>query len=954
MAKLDLSSREAALVGGIGGPSLTPGSIEQSLLWRRVDKGQMPPSGPLSKEEKLALRSWIEAGAPWPGTLVERRAGLDWWSLQPLQAADAPEASEGWSGSDIDRWVFAGLKKAGLKPSPRADKRTLIRRLYFDLTGLPPEPEAVKAFLEDRSERAYEKLADRLLASPQYGEHWARHWLDLARYSESEGFERDQLRENVWKYRDYVIRALNGNMPYAQFARDQIAGDVVDEPTHESMLATGFLTMGPTDAIGLTSSVDTERESVREDMLEEMLGVVGQSFLGMTVNCARCHDHKFDPISQREYYRLHSALAGVWPSIGRNPDSIDPDPSSLPLQTPRERRDYEARIEPVRLRMQALEDRIAAIYREARPKAGGLNAPTPYARWTFDTDARSDGGGPHARMSAKARLDAGAFAPVGGAETASATTTPLPKEIREKTLEVWVRVNGKPTKAITLFEIRNRSGFRGASNDGIRFTGDERKQWENFSVGRFRSAELNGPAEDSPAGSLIQVAIVYREDDRIQLFRNGRPYGDAYLPEPGAAAARLQTYFAGDAFVRFTASEELHIEEARLYDRALSASELAVSFQMGAISFSPDTLRSRMDAARRAELEGAEALLAEQRKSLAEVPAPEQAWIAAVRPAAPSRVLRRGDVRSKGDIVAPGGIAAIRGPAANFALAADAPDAAKRRALADWISSESNPLFWRVIVNRVWHHHFGAGLVENPNDFGYNGGLPSHPELLDYLAIKFRAGGGHLKELHREIVLSEAYRQASSFNAEAAKVDAGNRLLWRFSPRRLSGEAVRDAMLSVSGRLNLKMYGKSFQPFTADNTKGSYRTYRPAESDDAEHRRRSIYRMSVITAGHPMLEAFDCPLPAVKTPKRASTTTALQALSLMNNEFVQRQAQAMAARVRQETVAAKAGIERAFQLAIGRPPNLAEAADSDTLVRKHGLEALCWGLMNTSEFLYVE
>jgi hypothetical protein len=953
MAKLDLTQRETAIQGGMRGAALKPADVAGSLLWQRIDKGEMPPSAPLPVEERRTLREWIEAGAPWSAPIVEKRAGTDWWSLQPLRSSTAPEAPARWARSSIDRWVYAGLRKAGLSPSPAAGRRTLIRRLSFDLLGLPPDPAAVDAFVADTRADAYERLVDQLLASPHYGERWARHWLDLARYAESEGFERDQLRENVWKYRDYVIRSLNDDKPYAYFAREQIAGDVLEKPTHESMLATALLTMGPTDAVGLTSAVDSEREAVREDMLEEMLGVVGQTFLGLTVNCARCHDHKFDPIPQREYYRMRSALSAVWPSIGRGPDTIDPNPSSLPLLTPEERRAREGKVKPIEAHIAEWERTIAEAYRAARP-APDPSAPRPYARWTFDVDARNDSAGLQGRLTANTRIEGGVLAPGEKVESIALTTSPLEKEIREKTLEAWIRVKKQPSKAVVVFELRNRSGFRGASVDGLQYVAGKNRQWENTSIGRFRTADVNGAPEDTAEGGLLHMAIVYSADDRIQIYRNGKPYGAAYLPEQGTASAKLQTYFPGDAVARFTANAELQVEEARLYDRALTAAEMAASFSQGVANYPADVLRARMKEAQRGALASAEEALKQQRKLLAAIPVPEPAWIASVRPVAPTHVLGRGDVNKKGDVVTPGGVSAVKGVAADFGLAPDASDTDKRRKLAEWITAENNPLFWRVIVNRVWHHHFGAGLVENPNDFGYNGGQPSHPELLDWLAMEFRAGGGRLKALHKMILMSEAYQQSSAFNADAARKDADNRLLWRFTPRRVQGEVVRDSMLSVSGQLNPLMFGKGFQPFKIADTKGSYRAYHLNESSEPGQLRRTIYRMNVITAGSPMLEALDCPLPAVKMPKRAATTTALQALSLMNNGFVNQQAKAFAARLRQDSGAAEAQINRAFALALGRKPQAWEMKASAKLVEESGLETLCWGLLNTSEFIYVE
>jgi len=907
----------------------TRGVVPLRLLLERVDKGQMPPSGPLSADEKATLRAWIDAGAPWTSVIAERRAGTDWWSLQPLRSEVAP---------GIDRWIDAGLKKAGLRSTPRADRRKLIRRLSFDLLGLPPTPEAVEAFVRDRRPDAWERLIDGMLASPHYGERWARHWLDVARYAESEGFERDSLREHVWKYRDYVIKSLNEDKPYAQFAREQIAGDALPDATHDSMIATALLTMGPTDAVGLTSAVESEREAVREDMLEESLSVVSQTFLGLTVNCARCHDHKFDPIPQRDYYRMRSALASVWPPIGVDDSHIDVQPNTLPLLTASERREREKTLEPIRNRIRELEERIARAYRAVRPETEPA-IPAPFARWTFDVDARDEIGTMHG--------------PEPRPEAGTISTAPLTKEIREKTLEAWVRVLKAPERSTVLFQLRNLSGYRGASVDGIEWLGGKAKRWENTSIGRFRSAEIKGAAaEDTPAGGRIHIAIVYRGDDSIQIYRNGAPYGEAYVPERGTPAAHLQTYFPGDAIARFNSTAELLLEEARLYDRALTDAQMAASFAQGVANYGREELRARM--ADVTELFSLEAALSEERAKRAAIATPEAGWFAAVRPAAPTRLLGRGDVTKKGEVVAPGGVAAIKGLRADFDLHADAADGDKRRKLADWITSNDNPLFWRVMVNRVWHHHFGGGLVENPNDFGYNGGLPSHPELLDWLAVEFRSSGGSLKTLHKTILLSEAYQRASTFDAAAAAKDADNRLLWRFTPRRLQGEAVRDAMLAVSGALNPKLHGASFKPFVTSNTNGSFRIYRLQEKCDEEQNRRTIYRASVATAGSPMLEALDCPLPAVKMPKRAATTTALQALSLMNSGFVQEQAKTFAARLAREASGIDAQVNLAFAIALGRAPQDWETRESAALAREHGLQTLCWGLLNMSEFLYVE
>lgn len=956
---LDLSGRASALQGGAKGPALKPGYPAESLLLNRVSKDEMPPAAPLPAAEKDVLRRWVESGAPWQEVIEERRAGPDWWALQPVKIRQPPSPQgieEAWNGNVIDRWIYAKLREKELEPSPPADKRTLIRRVYFDLLGLPPNPEEIQAFLADHSPDAYERLIDRLLNSPHYGERWARHWLDVVRFAESEGFERDWLRDHAWAYRDYVIRSFNQDKPYTQFMKEQIAGDVLEPVTHEGIIATSFLTLGPFDAVGLTSAVAQERAAVREDQLEEMLGVVGQTFLGLTVNCARCHDHKFDPIPQRDYYRLKSIFEAVWqPTDG---DALKAD--GRPLLTPAEVTARREGMEPVEKRIAALEESLGGIYRAARrklledrgfPKASGV--PGPVAQWTFDADARDDFGVLHAHGKETAETE-GRLHPASGSEAITLATPPLPFDIREKTLEAWVYVQRLPEKPATVLRILNRSGYRGAAVDGIQYVAGKSKQWENLSTVRFRTEEVAGVPEDTAPGGRIHIAIVYAGDDTIQLYRNGQPYGRAYKPDIGLSAGRLQTYGKGDAVVELTGSPDLELEEARLYKVALTPAQIAAVFSAGVSSLTSADLMTAMDAGQERQRKQLREELDLARNELKSIPEPQKVFAATIHKPEPTHVLLRGDVNRKGDLVTPGGPSCIAALPSDFGLSSDAPESERRRKFAEWLASPDNPLPARVMVNRIWHHHFGGGLAENPNDFGYNGGHPSHPELLDWLAGEFVRQGWSVKKVHKMILTSQAYRQSARFNAKAAEFDAGNRLLWRYSPRRLEGETVRDAMLSISGKLNAAMYGPSFRNFQIVKNTGSYHSYQPVDSDDPEQQRRTIYRMNVNSGGDPMLEALDCPVPSVKTPKRSSTTTALQALSLMNNAFVERQASACAERVSREAPDVEARVERAFWLSLGRPPEPDELAQSIALANQQGMKTLCWGLLNTSEFLYVE
>ena len=878
-AALDFSTRESTLRAGL------------PRILRRVQLGQMPPDGAIPTAEQETLAKWIDAGAPW--------TQQKWWSLQPLHS----------SPRTIDELIAAKLRDNGLDMSPPADRRTLIRRATFDLTGLPPTPEDIATFVSDENPNAYESLIDRLLASPRYGERWARHWLDVVRFTESEGFERDEPRDHAWPYRDYVIRSLNQDKPYIDFVREQIAGDILQPSNRDAVIATGMLVFGPTDAVGLTSAVEREREAVREDQLEEMAGVVSQTFLGLTVNCARCHDHKFDPIPQRDYFAFKAALSGVWQPFA-DPASTELFPDGRVLDE-----SHNSKVAALTAKIRQVETQIANLHRRS---SNWMNA-KPLAQWTFDVDAHDQLGSLHASTGLKTRLAGGRLA------AGSLVTEPLQASIAEKSLEAWVTVTKPLENLINVFQIYNRSGYRGAASDGIQFAGGSNKQWRNLSTANFRTADAKGPKESAATGERIHLAFTYSADGAIRQFRNGLPYGEPFRPDVGISG-QLQTYAAGDAVLKFTATPELAIDEARLYDTALTAAQIAASFAAG-----PAPTIERKDSPLFAEL-------AELQKELAGIPKPDKAFAAAPRDP--------GITRLKSEAIAPAGLSAL--PDAAFNLRPDASDTERRARLALWIASPGNPLLSRVIVNRVWAHHFGTGIVENPNDFGANGGLPSHPDLLDTLAADLIQSGWSLKSLHRRIVLSAPYRQSSKHNKEAAAKDAGNRLLWRYTPRRLEGEAVRDTMLAVSGKLNAQPGGPSFRPFKITKPGGSYVKYEPLDSDDSDLQRRTVYRMNINTGGDAMLESLDCPVPAVKTPKRPSTTTALQALSLMNNPLPVRLARAFAARV--ELEAPDSPIERAFRLALGRSPMPREIAAAQQL----SLDELCWGLFNASEFIEIE
>ena len=935
--------------GGRSGPALVAGKPAESLLWQLIDKNKMPPKHALPAAERALIKSWIAAGAAW-GTdpidamrfTTETRAGYDWWSLQPVKPQAIPAVkNEAWPINAIDRFILARLESKGLSPSDAADRRTLIRRLSLDLTGLVPTPSEVEAFVNDPAANAYERLVDRLLASPHYGERWARHWLDVVRFGESHGFEHDELRGNAWPYRDWVIDSFNRDMPYDEFARLQLAGDVLRPANPAGAIATGFLVAGAYDSVGQRQQSVVMRTVVRQDELEDMLGTIGQTFLGLTVHCARCHDHKFDPVRLTDYYRLTAALAGV----RHGERDVTPPPDR---QTLAQKRDVHLRIAEIRKTLAAQEKRLRdLIQAERRPGKPKVNVPMPIAGWDFEKGLADGIGKLDAKLHGDAHRDADGLRLTG--KTGYAATPPLPWPLKTRTLAVRV----------TLANLEQRGGapmslqtLDGNVFDAIVFGEQQRGHWLAGSNFFERTRPFSGPIETQK--KPVYFAIVYAEDGAITAYRNGEVYGKPYRAtgpvrfDEGKAQVVFGLRHAPAAPGKLLAGK---IHRAMLFDRALSATQVAA---LAGVSFIGDEeIVARMSPAERDhkrqlldEVNRLEATLAPQAKKLAY----------AVTPSSPeaAHVLLRGSPTQKGPVVAAGAIAAVAGTNADFGLAADAPEGPRRVKLASWLTDANNPLFPRVIVNRLWHYHFGVGLVDTPNDVGFNGGRPSHPELLDWLAAELTGRGFRLKEIHRLIVTSAAYRQSSRFRGDAARLDAGNRLLWRRSPMRLEAEAVRDAMLRVAGKLNPAMGGPGYQDFKLF-VRGATHYYTPIDEDRHDLQRRTVYRTWARSGRSRLLDTLDCPDPSTVTPARAVTTTPLQALALLNNSFVLRMTEHFAARLKND-----AGddvdqqISRAYALAFNRTPLAEELAAARAVVRGHGLFVLCRAIFNSNEFMYID
>jgi len=947
---LDLSDRKSAMRGGDSGVVIQAGSPGKSLLWQHVEADEMPPEDPLPPAAKKLLKEWLAAGARWGSETIDpfrfttaNRAGNDWWSLQPLSIKQPPPA-EGLSA--IDAYVAAKLKKAGLTLSKRAGKATLLRRLTFDLTGLPPTQEQIKRFAEDDSPQAYERLVDRLLASPHYGEHWARHWLDIVRFGESNGFEYDQPRDNAWHYRNWVINALNSDMPYDEFVRLQLAGDVLHPGSVEAAAAAGFLVAGAHNTTLPASS--KMRMAMAQDELEDLTAVVGQTFLGLTVNCARCHDHKFDPISQQEYYQFAASLTGV--THGERTLKKKP-----PTNVQQRIKILSAELQKIESQLEELEKPVRESILKARNSAiiAGPQPPAATSAWDFSAGLDDTISSLHVTKVGAAELSDGLLQLDG--KTAYARTAAIPYEVKAKTLTAWVKLNSLSQRGGGVISLQTVGG---GVFDAIVFGEQQPQHWMAGSNNFVRTRPFGGEPETTAGSQLVHIAIVYQQNGLITGYRDGKQYGKPYKPGP------VQTYAAGKSQLVFgmrhgpPGSNKMlagGIQRAAFFNRALSAAEVAALAGSSSSYVSPAEIIQHLKGAGAAQyqhLTDKHALLQRERNKLEDT-APLKIYTCISKHPGVSHVLLRGNVSKPGPIVTAGGLQAVKGGPADFELQPDSGDADRRKKLADWITSKQNPLFARVIVNRLWQHHFGAGLVKTSSDFGFNGGQPSHPELLDWLAVHLQSSGYKLKTLHRAMLMSDVYRQSSAPRAAAQKVDAGNRLLWRYSPVRLSAESIRDAALQVAGKLSREVGGRGYRDVRHYKQKGS-NFYEPLDAKADTPQRRTIYRFAPRGGRNPFLDTFDCPDPSATAPERASTTTPLQALALMNNPMMLNLAEAFASRIKQQAGEGASGqVQNAYLLAYGRQPTKGELNAGEDFVRQHGLMAFCRIIFNTNEFLYV-
>ena len=815
LSDLDLRTREAAVEGGVRGPALVPGHADESRLYRMLaglDDPPMPMAGdPLSDAELLAIRTWIDDGAHWDeGGATSADVALaalentmlpdgarEYWAFKLPKKATVP-ASKVYE-HPVDRFLDAARQEAGVTAAPRADDLTLVRRAYLDLTGLPPTLEEIDEFLADKERGAWERLIDRLLDSPHYGERWGRHWMDVARYADSTGFEQDYRRDNAWRYRDYIIDAFNEDKPYNQFLREQIAGDELDHVTDETLIATGFLRAGP--RVNFREKDNPER---RHDYLDDVLATLGRGVLGMTVHCARCHDHKFDPILQKDYYSMQASIFGY----------VEIDYPLLDRAGVREYREKNAAIDAAQ---QPLRDEIAEI--EA----------------------------PH----------------------------------RER----------------------------------LRIELIEERFPENVQQAAFKPE-----AERTAGEQLLAAQVLSINPPRRQVV---------------AALSEAE----GDRWSKLTAAVEA-LEAVRPPEPPMA--EIVTD---GDYRYAPDGPGDNVIGCPECRILPDEpgSFLHEEGGPPFEVP--------------PNYFLIRGDPFSPGSEMSPGFLSvATYGDPPTVLPRPDGRTSGRRLALAEWIASRDNPLTARVMANRIWHHHFGRGIVRTLDNLGRMGDEPTHPALLDWLAVEFMDRGWSIKEMHRLLMTSEAYRMASAHeDADSRAADPENRLLWQYRPQRLEAEALRDAIMTVSGAIDLTVGGQPVFPHVPQQLLLAARNgYWEDQEDGPDVWRRSVYVFRRRSLGFPFFETFDLPDQNQTAAARNVSTVSTQALTLMNNPFVLNQARLFAARLERAAPGdLQAQIELAYRIALTRPPTTAEAAIARELAAGRGLVDLAHVMLNLNEFLYL-
>ncbi len=940
-----LDGSEDALKGGESGQvAILPGNPEGSPLLRFVsgeDKEMvMPPEkssqARLKVEQIAILRRWIEQGARWgKAEKTAKKDPLDWWSFRVMSRPVVPVVGDGGI-NPIDAFVISELKKKGLEHSPEADRETLLRRVFFDLIGLPPTASETASFVADPSANAFEKVVDRLLASPRYGERWARHWLDVVHYGDTHGYDKDKPRPNAWPYRDYVIRAFNEDKPYSKFVQEQIAGDVLFPGTRDGIEALGFLSAGPWDLIGHQEVSETKtdgkiaRHLDRDDMVSNTIG----TFCSVTIHCAQCHNHKFDPFTQEDYYSLQATFAAV----DRADKKYFPDPQ------------LSSKYNEIERQMTLLGEKKSELEKRLSGLAG---KPLADLDKEIEVESKKTGGNPRPEYGYHSAISANQDE-VKWVQVDLGSSVPLERIVLHPCYDTFNNIGagfGFPLRYKV--EVCEEGAFR----QGVIVIADQTKADRPKVVKQPQTFSAQGATARYVRVTATKLAP--RKDDFIFALAELEVYDStAHNVALNKGVSALDSIEAPPRWRRANLVDSAMPEEpAAVLSVLKSRRELLL---LGAGSSEDRDVHA--DVSR---------LLAEATDARARLPKPDVVYAATVHTGSgnfrgtgasggkprPIFLLARGQVTAPRAEMGPGALSAFTFQPSRFLLPADASEGERRAALARWIVDPNNPLTWRSIVNRVWHYHFGRGLVDTPNDFGKNGGQPSHPELLEWLATAFRDRGGSLKELHRMIVTSRTYRQISKGNSRAQLIDANNTMLWRQNRRKLEAEALRDTVLFVSGKLDLSMGGPGWQDFVIEHPAHSpHYEYQLANPEDPKTWRRAVYRFLVRSQTQPWMSALDCADPSMRVDKRNETLSAPQALALLNNGFMVTQAVHFSDRILKEvgSEALEQQVKHAYRLALGHPPSSQASEKLTEFTRVNGLPSLSRLLFNLNEFAFVD
>ena len=868
-----------------GEPLYLKGSSADSLLIRMVTstdpKHQMPPKGarvPAAQVE--ILKAWINEGAKMPGeaeAAESLKLKTDHWSFQPVKRPEVPKSGNAWARNEVDEFLLAKMTEKGLTPSAPADPRTLVRRLYLVMHGMPPSPEEVEAFVQSYKPHepytAYSELVKKVLASPRRGERWARHWMDVVRYADTNGFETNRERKTAYHYRDWIIESFNADKPYDQFVREQIAGDAL-----EADAATGFLVAGTHDIV---KSPDINLTLMqREDELADMVNTTGTAFMGLTMGCARCHNHKFDPILQKDYFAMQAIFAGV--NHGERPLRRKQDAASA------------AQFTALKTEEAAKQTALAALREKAAQAvmtAQGKLRPQVNARENVETFATVE--------AASVRFTI----------NASSGSQPCIDE-----LEIYDE-SGKNVALAASGAVATASGTLPG------YVIHKLEHLNDGQVGNARSWISNADT------GWVQISFPVKARINRIIWSRDR---NAQLADRVAVSYRIEAAAEPDKWTTIAGSEDRE------------------PFK-GAVN--PDAFLARLSEEDASEARQIMAEIAALQPRIAAASGTVNAYAGTFSPPGKTHRLYRGEPLQKREVVAPDALTVMT----SLNMAVDEPEQQRRVKFAQWITSPQHPLTARVMVNRIWHYIFGTGIVGTPSDFGINGARPTHPEMLDWLADEFVKSGWSVKHIQRLILLSAAFQQSSTPSLSSlpyAKIDADGLYHWRFTPRRLEAEAIRDASLAVSGALDLRMGGPGF--YLMDVVEENVMHYFAKEKFTPAEFRRMVYQFRIRQTTDSVFSSFDCPDGGQVMPKRSRSNTPLQALNLFNSSFVLQQSELLAARLKKEAGdTPEAQADRAFALFYNRPPDAWEREQSAAMIKAEGLLSFCRALYNSSEFLFM-